>query len=155
MPNVSERLRAFVRSRVRRGGKHYEWGNAARLAEHLGTDHGWVTLYTDNPPARHADIDQGIAICDFYGVNLYDFRRREELPDAAPRLTEDQREAAYVAELYLKTDKTLRPSLREHLETLARIAGHTVDAPQKSASETTPARQAEARRASAPRRRRA
>lgn len=72
---VAGKLRAFVRERVRKDGRHYAWGNASRLAEYLGVDPGWVTDYTDNPPRNHADIDTAIAICDFYGVSLEDFAR--------------------------------------------------------------------------------
>jgi hypothetical protein len=70
---ASERLRDFVRARVRKDGAHYEWGNGARLAEAIGIDPGWVTAYADRNPSRHADFDQALAICAFYGVNPLDF----------------------------------------------------------------------------------
>src|SRR3990167_4004961 len=71
---VADRLRAYVRERVRKDGRFYEWGNATRLAEHLKVDSGWVTLYTDDKPIRHADVDEALAICDFFGVDLLDFQ---------------------------------------------------------------------------------
>jgi hypothetical protein len=67
---VSERLRDYVRARVRKDGKFYEWGNGVRLAEHLQVDSGWVTTYTDKPPTAHATIDQAIAICEFFAIDL-------------------------------------------------------------------------------------
>jgi hypothetical protein len=70
--HVAERLRARVRARVRRDGEHYEWGSASRLAEALKVSPGWVTEYTDDPPTRHATIDQAFAICAFYGINPID-----------------------------------------------------------------------------------
>lgn len=74
-PNVvGERLRAYVRARVKKDGPHYKWGNASRLAEFLKVDNGWVTEYTDRPPSSHADIDTALEICRFYRVKIADFQ---------------------------------------------------------------------------------
>lgn len=82
-PNtVAERLRAFVRARVRKDAPNYKWGNASRLAEHLQVDNGWVTEYTDTPPTSHADLDTALAICAFYRVTLQDFQSARPLPVA-------------------------------------------------------------------------
>jgi hypothetical protein len=70
---VSERLRDFVRARCRKDGALYVRGNGVRLAEALGVDSGWVTTYTDRSPTAHATLDQAIAICQFYGVELATF----------------------------------------------------------------------------------
>jgi hypothetical protein len=71
---VSERLRAFVRERVRKDGKFYVRGNAVKLARALGQEgQSWVNEYTDMPPRGHASIDEALAICRFYGVSLEDF----------------------------------------------------------------------------------
>lgn len=70
---VSERLRDFVRARVRKDGPLYQRGNGVRLAAALQVDSGWVTTYTDHPPTAHATLDQAITICAFYGVPLESF----------------------------------------------------------------------------------
>lgn len=98
---IAERLRAFVRGYVRKDAARYEWGNARRLAEHLGVDPGWVTIYTDDPPTAHATIDRAFAICDFYQVTLEAFRRPDP-PTGAPTSTREQDEAAAVARAYLE-----------------------------------------------------
>ncbi len=71
---MGERLRVFVRERVKKDGAHYIWGNASRLAEFLKVDNGWVTEYTDQPPTSHADIDTALEICRFYHVTIADFQ---------------------------------------------------------------------------------
>lgn len=84
-PNtVGERLRAFVRARVRKDGPHYIRGNASRLAEELQVDNGWVTEYTDQPPTSHADIDAALEICRFYRVAITDFETARAPIPAAP-----------------------------------------------------------------------
>jgi nucleotide-binding universal stress UspA family protein len=70
---VSERLRDFVRARCRKDGALYVRGNGVRLAAALEVDSGWVTTYTDHPPTAHATLDQAVAICRFYGVDLSAF----------------------------------------------------------------------------------
>lgn len=86
---VAERLRAFVRERARKDGRLYERGNATRLARALGIDAPWVTGYVDNPPTRHADVDQALAICAFYGINLADFQKSRAPRVAAPPAKQD------------------------------------------------------------------
>lgn len=73
--SVAQRLRDYVRQRVRRDGSEHVRGTASALARRLGKPTSWVSEYTDDPPIRHADIDTAIAICDFFGVSLYDFRQ--------------------------------------------------------------------------------
>lgn len=67
---ISERLREYVRLRVRKDARYYERGNGSRLAEFLKVDSGWVTTYTDPNPTAHATFDQAIAICTFYGIKI-------------------------------------------------------------------------------------
>ena len=81
---AAERLRAFVRERVSKAGKHYAWGNGTHLAKALAVDQGWVTGYVDNPPTRHADLDQVITICRFYGLAVADLSKTKLTP--APTL---------------------------------------------------------------------
>ena len=114
---VAERLRAFVRARVRRGGAHYTWGDASRLARHLQIDSGWVTEYTDDPPTRHADIDTALAICAFYGVSLEDFMRRTPpSPPPAATLTPEQAQLARIAELWPGLRETFREIVLDMIE---------------------------------------
>lgn len=70
---MSERLRAYVRERVHKDGKQYSRGAAGELAEAIGKPRSWVSHYVDETPERNADIDTALAICAFYGVNLWDF----------------------------------------------------------------------------------
>lgn len=76
----SERLREFVRDRVKPGGAHYRRGNAAQLARHLkergfGEDAAWISSYTDGDaaPRRNADVDVALEICEFFSVQIKDF----------------------------------------------------------------------------------
>lgn len=85
---ASERLRAYVRDRVKPGAQHYERGNASRLAEYLrdcgfGEDSAWITAYVDPDakPRRNASVDVALVICEFFGVTL------EHFTDAGPTLS--------------------------------------------------------------------
>jgi hypothetical protein len=98
-PTVSERLRAFVRDRVKPNGAHYERGTAARLARFLrargfGEDAAWVSTYGDPDarPRRNADLDVALAICDFFSVQLSDFQRDVDIrvQPTTPPLTKHQ-----------------------------------------------------------------
>jgi len=75
---AAERLRAFVRERVSKDGAHYAWGNAARLAEALKVGAGWVNRYAVENTA-HANLDQVLAICRFYGLTLADLSKPKAL----------------------------------------------------------------------------
>lgn len=75
---VRERLRDFVRARVKPGEAFYKRGNASRLAEWLEIDNGWVSDYVDQPPTSHADIDDALRICRFFNVKLTDFESDKE-----------------------------------------------------------------------------
>src|SRR6185503_17194783 len=80
---VAERLRAFVRNRVRKEGAHYERGAQQRLATYLEKPPSWVSNYVDVPATANADLDTALAICAFYRVKLSDFQRDAE-PAAMP-----------------------------------------------------------------------
>lgn len=115
---AAERLRAFVRERVRPDGKHYQRGNATRLARHLAVDPAWVTQYADEPPAAHATLDQAIGICEFYGVTLTDLATaaRRALPAHAsaatrPAPTEDPLVADLRAALAAGVNRPLAAAL--------------------------------------------
>lgn len=83
---MSERLRAFVRARVHKEGAFYERGAAVKLAIHVQQAPSWVSHYIDNPPLRNADVDTALAICDFFGVSLNDFRPgRAPAPAVMPK----------------------------------------------------------------------
>ena len=153
-PNVADRLRAFVRGRVRRDGVHYQRGVGARLAEHLDKPTSWVSEYAD-PDAthlRHADVDTALAICEFFGVNLYDFMRRDEPTETRrPTQTAVQREAQKIAAMWPQ----LPDSFRTHLRALMELELRGDDAASRrreSAEDNTSATSGEARRASGQRR---
>lgn len=78
---VAERLRDYVRARVRKEGAHYQHGAQTTLAKALGVKPAWVSAYVDFPPVVNANIDMALSLCDFYGVNLLDFA------DGGPRLS--------------------------------------------------------------------
>lgn len=71
---AAERLRDFVRERVKRGGELYEWGAGLRLGEAIGKPSSWMSQYLDEPPLKHADLDTALRICDFFGVEVSRFR---------------------------------------------------------------------------------
>lgn len=112
---AAERLRAFVRARVRTDGAHYQRGNAVRLAEALGKDPPWVTGYVDFPPTRHADLDQAITIARFFRLPLASIIGDAPLPDveAAPK------EDADVLRL-VRAARRMRPEQRAALLNVAR-----------------------------------
>lgn len=79
--SASDRLREFVRDRVKPGSGHYERGTAAELAKFLrgagfSEDAAWISAYADPDakPRRNADIDVAFAICAFFGVDLGQFQ---------------------------------------------------------------------------------
>jgi hypothetical protein len=82
--SAAERLRDYVRQYVRKDGRHYRWGNGARLAEFMQIDPGWVSAYADDPPSRHADFDQALAICAFYQLRPLDFATTMPKSDTPP-----------------------------------------------------------------------
>lgn len=79
---VADRVRAFVRERVRRDGAHYLRGTGTQLAAHLGKPTSWVSEYADPEPThpRHADLDTALAICDFFTVDIGNFRKADHVP---------------------------------------------------------------------------
>lgn len=96
---AAERLRAFVRERVRKDGAHYERGAGSRLARHLKKGQPWVSNYIDNAPSSNADFDTTLAICRFFGVNATDFEvavPTVEVP--TPPLTRYQKRALKLME---------------------------------------------------------
>ncbi|MEY2873474.1 MAG: hypothetical protein RLZZ373_845 [Pseudomonadota bacterium] len=124
---IAEHLRDFVRSRARPEGTHYARGNGTRLAQHLGVGSGWVTEYTDNPPTRHADIDQAVAICAFYGISLTDLQKRR-IPAAVPAAPRDP--------LLLALEQALaagasRPFAEASILALRETASGTIAAPSR------------------------
>jgi hypothetical protein len=78
--NAAERLRATVRDYVRKDGRLYERGNAAKLAKALEIDAPWVTGYVDDPPTRHDDFYQSLAICRLYDLSPVDLMPRPKDP---------------------------------------------------------------------------
>lgn len=70
---AAERLRAFVRERIRKDGAHYERGAGVKLARHLKRSQPWVSRYIDAAPRGNADFDTALAICRFFRVNAADF----------------------------------------------------------------------------------
>lgn len=76
---MSERLRAFVRQRVRRGESLYQRSVAANLAKYLGRPSSWVSEYSDPKPAqpRYANVEDTLKILAFF---------RERGDDPAPTL---------------------------------------------------------------------
>jgi hypothetical protein len=137
---AAERLRTFVAARVRKDGSHYVWGNAARLAEHLEVSPSWVTEYTDTPPTRHADLDQAVAICQFYGVDLASVISGKT-PKAVPVVIDpvllaalQDEETAADVQAFLKVPAAVRKIMAEG----ARLIGTTLAPPQVDAP--TPAK---------------
>jgi hypothetical protein len=79
---VADRLRAFVRERVHKDGSQYVRGAAAALAKRVHKAPSWVSTYVDVAPTTNADIDTALAICDFFGVSIEDFRDGRTTPAA-------------------------------------------------------------------------
>ena len=78
---LEERLRKWVQGRLKRG----ERGTASRLAEWLGRDRSWVTLYS--AAAVDADLDTTVRMAAFFKVSLASIIGEAPLPDdATPRL---------------------------------------------------------------------
>jgi hypothetical protein len=77
-------LRSFVRERVHKEGSKYERGAASKLAAHLRKPPSWVSNYVDDRPARNADLDTALAICDFFHVRVTDFRLTSEPVPTTP-----------------------------------------------------------------------
>lgn len=127
MPStVADRLREFVRDRVKPGARHYERGSNARLAEHfarrgLNEDAAWVSAYVDPDanPRRNADIDAALAICDFFKVSLPDFVAADEPRHSVPPdlpLSDEEKETLL---LLRKMSKIGRDFARQNLVFLA------------------------------------
>lgn len=121
--SVAERLRAFVRERVRRNGAHFERGVAARLAEHLKKPSSWVTEYTDTPPIRHADLDTAKEICEFFDIDvglLFADERSSSL--TRTKRTGDAQAVARVLEGTRRRDRAVAREVRAAIARLARAA---------------------------------
>lgn len=121
MDSVEAQLRAYVRARVKPGEPLYKRGTAAALARHfaawgLSEDAAWITTYVDPDanPRRDADIDAALAICDFFGITLTDFRSARP-PQPTP-MTHAQVEAAEAAALF----EQLSPEQRQAYLTMLR-----------------------------------
>lgn len=118
---MSEALRAFVRNHVRKTGTAYRRGNGARLSEALAIDAAWVTDYTDEPPKRHADIDQALTICRFFNVRIDDFAGSGTLSASSPRKENDaDGQTAYIH--HLEGSILAYETIIEQLQTLSDTA---------------------------------
>lgn len=140
---VAERLRAFVRDRVRREGRLYERGVGAALAKHLQKPSSWVSEYTDpNPPPgkfRTADLDTAAAMCEFFQVTLNDFAKGQP----ATATLRAVRPAKYVRRAVRLLELMSEKGQREVVDLLATLVrAYPLDAPQE-----LPARSAQSREA--------
>jgi hypothetical protein len=125
---AATRLRAFVRERVKPGGRFYEHGAGARLVAHLqaqgfAEDAAWLSVYTDldAKPRRHADLDVALEICRFFGVELEAFRRGKPEPDTTPTQRLAQAEAQSLGERVLALPPDRKAALLLNLEALERL----------------------------------
>lgn len=130
--SVAERLRAFVRERVRREAAKYERGTAARLNAYLKRPPSWVSEYTDDPPIRHADVDTAIAICRFFRVELSDFQRaaapvpRPAAPSPSKSAsTASPTAATKLGQRILRLPKELRQSVLTAVDAYEQLASGT------------------------------
>lgn len=73
---LEERLRAWVADRLERGTTPR--GRQKALADYLGRDSAWVSMYKHDD--RDADFDTALAIMRFFNVSLDDLMR-DDLPD--------------------------------------------------------------------------
>lgn len=129
---ASERLRRYVRARVRKDGALYQWGAAARLGAAIGKTSGWISEYVDDNPPRHADIDTALAICRFYGVTLAAFEGTPVTPSATSEpaaIPLSRNEARALRLLRLMNERGQRLSVKM-------LAGYADEFPKRTSQES-------------------
>jgi len=145
---AAERLRAFVRDRVRKEGAHYQRGAQVRLAKLLHKPPSWVSNYVDLSPSANADLDTALKICAFFAVRPMVLLDDVQIaaPTPTPPLT--RHEARAVRLLKRMNEKGQRLAVRS-------IAGFADAFPKPPSQESArPAREMPSARASTKRGRR-
>lgn len=124
---IAERLRAYVRARVRKGGPLYERGAGARLCEAIGKGTPWLADYTDEPPQRNADVDTAVKICRYFAISLDELSGRDLPRHSAPI------ESAHGRPVPDPVVRALRIRVRYLETTLRRIAQRGAEASELAA----------------------
>lgn len=115
--STAERLRDYVRQRVRTDGRFFVRGTASALAAKIGKPTSWVSEYTDRPPIRHADLDTALLICDFFNVNLLKFSGRHPVT-----LEFTAFDIVEVPERAVQIERPESPHVRRAIKLLARMS---------------------------------
>lgn len=107
---LDERLRRYVRTFL----EDAERGTKSALAKDLDRPRSWLSMYIDQPPQRHADLDDTLGILRFLGLTL-----EQLIGGRLPTLTRDD---VQIRKIWRELPERVRAEGRRQLASLQRLA---------------------------------